>query len=57
MTAADSTGFAERYATDARVLDGNALGERAAPRTRSRSAAQPMARRAVRELHMKGAVS
>ncbi len=30
MTAGDSTGFAERYGTDARVLDGEALGSRAA---------------------------
>jgi PmbA protein len=30
MTAGDSTGFAERYAPDVRVLDGNALGARAA---------------------------
>jgi PmbA protein len=30
MTAGDSTGFAERYGTDARTLDGTALGARAA---------------------------
>jgi PmbA protein len=38
MTAADSTGFAERYAPDARVLDGNALGERAARKARAGAA-------------------
>jgi PmbA protein len=35
MTAGDSTGFAERYATDARVLDGDALGARAAQKARA----------------------
>ncbi len=35
MTAGDSTGFAERYAADARVLDGDALGARAAQKARS----------------------
>jgi PmbA protein len=35
MTAGDSTGFAERYGTDARVLDGAALGARAARKART----------------------
>jgi PmbA protein len=35
MTAGDSTGFAERYAPDARVLDGTALGARAAAKARA----------------------
>lgn len=35
MTAGDSTGFAERYSTDARVLDGAALGRRAAEKARA----------------------
>ena len=35
MTAGDSTGFAERYATDARVLDGEVLGTRAARKARA----------------------
>jgi len=35
MTAGDSTGFAERYASDAGVLDGTALGARAAQKARS----------------------
>jgi predicted Zn-dependent protease len=41
MTAANSTGFAERYASDARVLDGDAIGERAA--TKARASANPVA--------------
>jgi predicted Zn-dependent protease len=41
MTAGDSTGFAERYATDARVLDGDALGARAAQK--ARASADPVA--------------
>jgi len=41
MTAGDSTGFAERYGTDARVLDGDALGSRAA--RKARSSADPVA--------------
>jgi PmbA protein len=40
MTAGDSTGFAERYATDARVLDGDALGARAA--SKARASADPV---------------
>ena len=35
MTAGDSTGFAERYAPDAGVLDGTALGARAARKARA----------------------
>ncbi len=35
MTAGDSTGFAERYGNDARVLDGAALGSRAARKART----------------------
>jgi PmbA protein len=35
MTAGDSTGFAERYGSDARVLDGDAVGERAARKART----------------------
>lgn len=38
MTAGDSTGFAERYGTDARVLDGAALGRRAAEKARASAA-------------------
>jgi predicted Zn-dependent protease len=41
MTAGDSTGFAERYAPDARVLDGTALGARAA--AKARASADPIA--------------
>ena len=41
MTAGDSTGFAERYAVDARVLDGTALGRRAAGK--ARASADPVA--------------
>ena len=41
MTAGDSTGFAERYAPDARVLDGTALGARAAQK--ARASADPVA--------------
>jgi len=41
MTAGDSTGFAERYAPDARVLDGTALGSRAAQK--ARASADPIA--------------
>jgi predicted Zn-dependent protease len=41
MTAANSTGFAERYASDASVLDGEALGARAA--TKARASADPVA--------------
>jgi PmbA protein len=35
MTAGDSTGFAERYAPDVHVLDGDALGARAAEKARA----------------------
>jgi PmbA protein len=35
MTARDSTGFAERYGTDARALDGDLLGARAARKAKS----------------------
>jgi PmbA protein len=35
MTGGDSTGFAERYGTDARVLDGAVLGARAARKARA----------------------
>ena len=38
MTAGDSTGFAERYAPDVRVLDGTALGARAAQKARASAA-------------------
>ena len=38
MTAADSTGFAERYAADAGELDGDALGARAAEKARASAA-------------------
>jgi PmbA protein len=38
MTAADSTGFAERYAPEAGVLDGDALGSRAAEKARASAA-------------------
>jgi predicted Zn-dependent protease len=41
MTAGDSTGFAERYATDARMLDGDLLGARAA--RKARGSAHPIA--------------
>lgn len=41
MTAGDSTGFAERYGTDARELDGTAIGERAAGK--ARASADPIA--------------
>jgi len=41
MTAGDSTGFAERYGSDARVLDGDAVGERAA--RKARASANPVA--------------
>jgi PmbA protein len=41
MTAGDSTGFAERYGNDARVLDGAALGARAA--RKARASAGPIA--------------
>lgn len=41
MTAADSTGFAERYAADARLLDGDAIGARAA--SKARASAAPVA--------------
>jgi len=41
MTAGNSTGFAERYATDAHVLDGAALGLRAAQK--ARASADPVA--------------
>jgi predicted Zn-dependent protease len=40
MTAGDSTGFAERYARDASVLDGDAIGERAA--SKARASADPI---------------
>jgi len=40
MSAGDSTGFAERYASDAHVLDGDAVGERAA--MKARASAQPI---------------
>jgi predicted Zn-dependent protease len=35
MTAGDSTGFAERYGSDANVLDGDAVGARAAEKARA----------------------
>jgi len=41
MTAGDSTGFAERYASDADALDGDAIGERAAKK--ARASADPVA--------------
>jgi predicted Zn-dependent protease len=41
MTAGDSTGFAERYSSDAQVLDGDALGERAA--RKAQTSANPVA--------------
>ena len=41
MTAGDSTGFAERYGSDANVLDGDAVGERAA--MKARASAHPVA--------------
>jgi predicted Zn-dependent protease len=41
MTAGDSTGFAERYGTDARELDGDDIGARAA--TKARASADPVA--------------
>jgi predicted Zn-dependent protease len=41
MTAGDSTGFAECYAPDTRVLDGSALGARAAQK--ARASADPIA--------------
>jgi predicted Zn-dependent protease len=41
MTADDSTGYAERYASDVRAIDGDAIGERAA--LKARSSAHPIA--------------
>ena len=41
MTAGDSTGFAERYASDARALDGDAVGRRAA--VKAQASAHPVA--------------
>jgi predicted Zn-dependent protease len=41
MTAGDSTGFAERYGTDARELDGDRIGARAAQK--ARASADPVA--------------
>ena len=40
MTAGDSTGFAERYTSDARALDGDAVGGRAA--SKARASARPV---------------
>jgi predicted Zn-dependent protease len=41
MTAGDSTGFAERYGTDARMLDGDLIGSRAA--RKAKRSASPVA--------------
>jgi PmbA protein len=38
MTATDSTGFAERYGPDSAILDGDALGSRAAAKARNSAA-------------------